>query len=120
MQALHCPPDDQVRSGPRFFLAQPGSDKLSPLNRAQGRSRAVVRVVNMHEAKTQLSRLVQAAAEGEPFIIARNGKPLVKVVSLDAAAGTAQRTGFLQGISVPPDFDRMGADQIERSFGGRL
>jgi prevent-host-death family protein len=81
--------------------------------------RAIVRVVNMHEAKSQLSRLVQAAVEGVPFIIARGGKPLVKVVSLDAPVGAAQRTGFLRDISVPPDFDRMGADEIERIFGGR-
>ena len=71
----------------------------------------------MHEAKSQLSRLVQAAVEGEPFITARSGKPLVKVVSLDAPDSTVQRTGFLPGISVPPDFDRMGADQIKRIFG---
>lgn len=78
-----------------------------------------MRVVNMHEAKTQLSRLVQAAVEGEPFIIARSGKPLVKVVSIDAPAGAAQRTGFLRDISVPPDFDRMGADEIDQLFGGQ-
>ena len=42
-----------------------------------------MRVVNMHEAKTHLSRLVKAAAEGEPFVIARAGEPLVKVVALD-------------------------------------
>jgi len=40
--------------------------------------------VNMHEAKTQLSRLVAKAAAGEPFVIAKAGKPLVKVVALDA------------------------------------
>ena len=43
-----------------------------------------MRVVNMHEAKTHLSRLVQAAAQGEPFIIARAGTPMVKVVAVDA------------------------------------
>ena len=43
-----------------------------------------MRTVNMHEAKTHLSRLVAAAANGEPFIIARAGKPVVKVVALDA------------------------------------
>ena len=78
-----------------------------------------MRVVNMHEAKSQLSKLVQAAVEGEPFVIARSGKPLVKVVSLDAPAGPARRTGFLRGISVPPDFDRMGADHIEGLFGSK-
>ena len=41
-----------------------------------------MRTVNMHEAKTHLSRLVEAAAKGEPFIIARAGKPVVKVVAV--------------------------------------
>ncbi len=73
----------------------------------------------MHEAKTQLSKLVQAAVDGEPFIIARSGTPLVKVTSLEAPATGPRRTGFLMGISVPPDFDRMGAEKIEAIFGGR-
>ena len=80
-----------------------------------------MRVVNMHEAKTHLSRLVKCAAEGEPFVIARAGKPLVKVVALDAPEpGHAKRTGFLSGVSVPDDFDRMGeAEVIELFEGGR-
>jgi prevent-host-death family protein len=78
-----------------------------------------MRTVNMHEAKTHLSRLVEAAANGEPFIIARAGKPIVKVVALEAPASGARRTGFLAGqISVPGDFDRMGADEIESLFEG--
>ena len=40
--------------------------------------------VNMHEAKTHLSRLVEKAANGESFIVAKNGKPMVKVVAIDA------------------------------------
>ena len=43
-----------------------------------------MRTVNIHHAKTHLSRLVEEAADGEPFIIAKAGKPLVKVVPLDA------------------------------------
>jgi len=69
-----------------------------------------MRTVNMHEAKTQLSRLVEQAVKGAPFIIARAGKPLVKVVPLgpDETAGRG-RLGFLAGeIAVPDDFDRMG------------
>ena len=69
-----------------------------------------MRSINMHDAKTQLSRLVEQAAMGAPFVIARAGKPLVKVVPLgpDDAAGQ-RRLGFLAGeISVPDDFDRMG------------
>ena len=77
-----------------------------------------MRTVNMHEAKTHLSRLVEAAANGEPFIIARAGKPVVKVVAVDAPVPAARRTGFLAGeISVPQDFDRMGSDEIEAWFG---
>ncbi len=76
--------------------------------------------VNIHEAKTHLSRLVEQAAKGEPFVIAKAGKPLVKVMALDApAAGQARRLGFLVGeITVPDDFDRMGSEEIEQMFGG--
>jgi len=79
-----------------------------------------MRTVNIHEAKTQLSRLVDQAAKGEPFVIARAGKPLVKVMALDAPeAGEIKRLGFMAGqISVPDDFDRMGAAEIERVFTG--
>ncbi len=79
-----------------------------------------MRTVSMDEAKTHLSRLVQAAANGEPFIIARAGRPMVKVVAVEAPdPGTVCRIGFLAGrISVPPDFDRMGADEIETLFEG--
>jgi prevent-host-death family protein len=80
-----------------------------------------MRTINIHEAKTHLSRLVDAAARGEPFIIAKAGKPMVKVVALDAPpAGKTKRLGFLAGkIAVPDDFDRMGSDEIERLFGGQ-
>jgi prevent-host-death family protein len=77
-----------------------------------------MRTVNIHEAKTHLSRLVEAAAKGEPFIIAKSGKPLVKVTALDApVAGKIKRVGFMAGqIAVPDDFDRMGSAEIERLF----
>ena len=76
--------------------------------------------VNIHEAKTHLSRLVQRAAEGEPFLIAKAGKPLVKVTALDTpAAGQVRRLGFMAGeIAVPDDFDRMGSAEIEELFRG--
>ena len=77
-----------------------------------------MRVVNISEARTHLSRLVRAATEGEPFIIARAGKPLVKVVALDAPEPRS-RIGFMAGeISVPDDFDGMGADEIRTTFTG--
>lgn len=74
--------------------------------------------VNIHEAKTHLSRLVEQAAKGEPFVIAKAGKPLVKVMALDAPeAGQTRRLGFLEGqLAVPDDFDRMGSTEIERLF----
>lgn len=73
--------------------------------------------VNIHEAKTQLSRLVDRASRGETFVIAKAGKPLVKVEALDAPA-EPQRLGFLKGeIEVPADFDRMGEAEIAALFG---
>ena len=79
-----------------------------------------MQTINIHEAKTHLSRLVDEAANGEPFVIAKAGKPLVKVTRLDApAAGQLRRLGFLSGeIAVPDDFDRMGGEEIEQMFGG--
>jgi prevent-host-death family protein len=78
-----------------------------------------MRTVNIHEAKTHLSRLVEQAARGEPFVIAKAGKPMVKVTALDApAAGQVRRLGFMAGqIAVPEDFDRMGSAEIARLFG---
>jgi len=75
--------------------------------------------VNIHEAKTNLSKLVAEAARGEPFVIAKAGKPLVKVVALGAPTqGQVRRLGFLPApLEVPDDFDRMGEDEIGRMFG---
>jgi prevent-host-death family protein len=73
--------------------------------------------VNIHEAKTQLSKLVDQAVKGEAFVIAKAGHPLVKVSALDAPAAL-QRLGFLAGeITVPVDFDRMGDAEIAARFG---
>lgn len=76
--------------------------------------------VNIHEAKTHLSRLIERAVAGESFVIAKAGKPMVKVVRVDAPdqAGV-RRLGFLHGaFSIPEDFDRMGEDEIVGLFGG--
>ena len=73
--------------------------------------------VNIHEAKTHLSRLIAQAVNGESIVIAKAGKPLVKIVALDAPAAP-QRLGFMDGqISVPEDFDRMGEAEIAAMFG---
>ena len=74
--------------------------------------------VNIHEAKTQLSKLIaQASAKGEGFVIAKAGKPLVKVVPLDAPTAP-KRLGFLEGdVRIPEDFNRMGEREIASLFG---
>jgi prevent-host-death family protein len=77
-----------------------------------------MRTINIHEAKTHLSRLVEQAAAGESFVIAKAGKPMVRVSALDAPTGLeVRRLGFLSGeIAVPDDFDRMGGEAIGDLF----
>jgi prevent-host-death family protein len=79
-----------------------------------------MKTVNMHEAKTHLSRLVDAAAKGEPFVIAKAGKPMVKVMAIDAPEPKPiMRRGFLAGqVRVPDDFDTMMQDEIIAMFEG--
>jgi prevent-host-death family protein len=79
-----------------------------------------MRTVNSHEAKTHLSRLLEEAVNGEPFIIAKAGKPLVKVTRIDEAeTRPKRRIGFLAGqFSVPDDFDQRHAEEIVRLFEG--
>ena len=80
-----------------------------------------MKTVNVHEAKTHLSRLIQDASKGKPFIIAKAGKPMVKVVAVDAPTGRqVRRLGFLKGeFLVPDDFDQMGRGEIEELFTGK-
>jgi prevent-host-death family protein len=79
-----------------------------------------MKTVNIHEAKTHLSKLIEKASKGEAFVIAKAGKPVVKVTALSApTSAQVRRLGFMAGqISVPDDFDRMGKEEIERIFGG--
>lgn len=76
-------------------------------------------IVDIHEAKTLLSRLIDLAAKGELFIITKASKPLVMVTAVSAPAERkVQRLGFLAGENrTPDDFDRMGEAEIERLFG---
>lgn len=76
--------------------------------------------INIHEAKTHLSKLVELAAQDESFIIAKSGRPLVKVVPLDQSEKTkTKRLGFMQSeFHVPDYFDYMGSDEIDRLFNG--
>lgn len=77
--------------------------------------------INIHEAKTHLSRLVEEAAQGKSFIIAKAGKPMVKVLPLSADEQEGeQKLGFMTGeISVPDDFDSLGATEILTIFEGK-
>ena len=77
-----------------------------------------MKTVGVHEAKTHLSRLIEQAVKGDPFVIAKGGTPMVKVMAIDTpSAGQQRRLGFMAGqFSVPDDFDRMGAEDITRLF----
>jgi len=78
-----------------------------------------MQTVNIHQAKTHLSRLVDQAAQGESFVIAKSGKPLVMVVPLPQHEPTQRRRlGFMVGqMTVPEDFDQMGETEIAQLFG---
>jgi antitoxin (DNA-binding transcriptional repressor) of toxin-antitoxin stability system len=64
---------------------------------------------------------VDEAANGKSFVIAKAGRPLVKVTALDTPTGKRmRRIGFLKGqFSVPDGFNSMGGTEIERMFGGK-
>jgi prevent-host-death family protein len=83
--------------------------------------RRTMNTVSIDQAKADLARLVERAAQGESFIIAEAGKPMVKVVPLDTIDATPlKRVGFMVGqMTVPDDFDEMGRDEIEAMFSGR-
>jgi len=80
-----------------------------------------INTVNMHEAKTHLSKLVDKAAKGESFIIAKAGKPMVKVIAFDAPpTKPIKRVGFMDGHGVIPEgngFKDNFKDYIEDIFG---
>lgn len=75
--------------------------------------------VNIHEAKTNLSRLIEKAVKGESFVIAKSGKPMVTVSAYTPPPDPAKRIGFLKGrLEVPEDFDSMGSEEIQAMFEG--
>jgi prevent-host-death family protein len=77
-----------------------------------------MQTINIHEAKTQLSKLVERAVLGDAFIIAKAGKPMVRVTRIDSQmASQPKRLGFMgTSVTVPDDFNTMGAAQIEALF----
>ncbi|WP_027187098.1 type II toxin-antitoxin system Phd/YefM family antitoxin [Desulfovibrio cuneatus] len=75
--------------------------------------------INIHEAKTNLSKLIEQAVHGEPFIIAKSGKPMVTVTAYTPSQEPAKRVGFMRGmITMPKDFDTMGQEVIQDMFAG--
>ena len=73
--------------------------------------------VNIHEAKTNLSKLIEKAVNGESFVIAKSGKPMVTVSAYTPLHDPAKRVGFLKGmIKVPNDFDDIGKEEIQAMF----
>ena len=73
-------------------------------------------MVNLYEAKTNLSRLVDQASAGEEIIIAKAGKPMARLVPLEAAR-KVRRVGMFEGqFPVPDDFDTMFAEEIRAMF----
>ena len=75
--------------------------------------------VNIHEAKTNLSKLIERAVHGEPFVIAKSGKPMVTVMPYSPPFDPKARVGFLKGmLKVPEDFDSMGREEIQSLFEG--
>ena len=79
----------------------------------------MVRQVNIHEAKTHLSRLVDQAAKGQEFIIAKAGKPMVRVVPIEAPPAK-RRLGMMVGkgtmaLDVKKDFEVEIAEMFGRT-----
>ncbi|HEY8694529.1 MAG TPA: type II toxin-antitoxin system Phd/YefM family antitoxin [Chloroflexota bacterium] len=76
-------------------------------------------IVNMHEAKTHLSRLVERVEQGEEVLIARNGKPVAKLVRLAPDTQPAKRPlGLMRGLMwLPDDFDEEDPEIIEMFYG---
>jgi prevent-host-death family protein len=83
-------------------------------------NQATVKTVSIHEAKAQLSRLLDLVAGGDSFIIADDGKPIAKVIPFDApAVQPAKRLDFMKDqLKVPADFDALGEAEIETMFLG--
>lgn len=77
----------------------------------------LMKTINIHEAKTHLSKLIDAAVNGEPFIIAKAGKPMVKVTLVETESPS--RLGFMEGrFAIPDDFDDMASIEIRNMFNG--
>jgi len=73
--------------------------------------------INIHEAKTHLSRFVERAAAGEEIIIAKAGKPVAKLVPLQSTSSRRNLGIFKGQLNVPDDFDAPLSDEVIALFG---
>lgn len=79
-----------------------------------------MRVVNMQEAKTQLSKLIDAVSQGEQLVIAKSGKPAAMLVPLPAQKKAERTPGALRGeITMAEDFDAPLPEEVQHAFEGR-
>ena len=92
---------------------------MSPVDQlGQARHTEAVTQVNIYEAKTHLSALVERAAAGEEIVIARAGKPLARIVALDSEVAP-RRAGALRGqIWISADFDDDLPEDLQAGFDG--
>jgi len=77
-----------------------------------------MRTVNVYEAKARFSELLAAAAGGEEIVVAKNGKPMVKLMAYSAPVAPERGFGIARGVlHVPPDFDEPLPPETLDSFG---
>jgi len=78
-----------------------------------------MRTINIHEAKTHLSRLVEEVTVGEEVVIAKAGKPMAKLIPFTSGA-KKRKLGLLAGkLAAPPDFDAPLPEDVLAMFEGR-
>jgi len=76
--------------------------------------------VNVHEAKTHLSRLLARVARGEEIIIARGGKPLARLIPIERPGTVAEAFDLYKGqVWIAPDFDAPLPEEVLAGFEGR-
>ncbi len=72
--------------------------------------------INIHEAKTHLSRFIEKAAVGEEIIIAKAGKPIAKLVPLHSLPSPRNLGMFKGQLNVPEDFDAALSEDVAMQF----
>lgn len=86
---------------------------------------SLMKTVSIQEAREDLARLLEEAAKGEPFVVAQEGKPSLKVVGVEevdpvTAPKKKRRIGELDGLyKIPDDLDSMLSKEIEEMFYGK-